>query len=466
MNRKCLCILLCVLLAFGQSLAIFAEQIQMPSTEPGQIQQTAAEQQNAEMEAQLELSALPLYDRYLVKLKPTNSLAAANTTLNAAVEAALPAAKEAADMQVQEVLTEKQVTDTELFDLAETPAYTVEEQSPELLTVSLTEKVDAAAFAQELSSNAQIEYIQPDYTLELASEVVLDLDLSELEPAETAAPPATGAPKIDMEITPEPLPTAEETPVIIPEPEETPAPTSTPAADPIVAVIDAGVDVAHYGLIGHILPGYDFVNNAELTYDFSRKNEYIHGTHIAGIIAQNAPEAQILPLKVFEHGRAYTSDIIRAIEYAEEHGASVVNMSFGGTDNNRALKEAMQASGMVFVCAAGNARTDVEETPVYPACFDLENIISVASLNVDKGFSYYSNYGTESVDIAAVGRDVYSMWPEGAYGEMSGTSMGRHRLVRGLRWRCRGAVRRRRRQCWIARRGWRIWAIRWRTEGV
>lgn len=171
--------------------------------------------------------------------------------------------------------------------------------------------------------------------------------------------------------------------------------------------------MAHYGLVEQMLPGYDFVNHTELTYDFSRKSEYMHGTHIAGIIAQNAPETQILPLKVFEYGRAYTSDIIRAIEYAEEHGASVVNMSFGGTDDNRALREAMAASDMLFVCAAGNHRLDVEETPIYPACFDLDNIISVASLNRDLGFSYYSNYGTESVDIAAVGRDVYSMWPGG-----------------------------------------------------
>ena len=166
MNRKCLCVLLCLLLAFGQTLAIFAEQVQQSATEPGQIQQTAAEQQIAKMEAQLELELeqLPLYDRNIVKLKPTNSLAAANTTLNAAVEAAIPAAKQAANTQVQEVLTEKQITeDTELFDLTETPTYTVDEQSAELLTVTLTEKVDAAAFTAELADNAQIEYIQPDY---------------------------------------------------------------------------------------------------------------------------------------------------------------------------------------------------------------------------------------------------------------------------------------------------------------
>ena len=440
MKKKLTCLLLCVLLAMGQVQAAAPEQAQQPTTQP-----TAAEQQMAEMEAELELSQLPLYDRYIVKLKPTNSLAAVNTTLNAAVEAAIPAAKQAANTQVQAVLDAVQVDETEAFDLAETPSYTVDEQSAELLTVTLTEKVDAAAFTAELSGNAQIEYIQPDYTLELASDVVLDLDLSELTPAGTpvpavtAAPEATSTPEIGIEITPvqTPIPEATLEPEETPEPapdvtaEPTPEATPTPAAAPVVAVIDAGIDVAHHGLIEQMLPGYDFVNNTELVYDSSKKDEYYHGTHVAGVIAQNAPTAQILPLKVFEHGRAYTSDVIRAIEYAEEHGASIVNMSFGGADDNRALREAMQERNMLFVCAAGNARTDVEEAPVYPACFDLENIISVASLNQDLGFSYYSNYGTESVDIAAVGRDVYSMWPESAYGTMSGTSQAAAQVSAG-----------------------------------
>ncbi|HIV03231.1 MAG TPA: S8 family serine peptidase, partial [Candidatus Aphodoplasma excrementigallinarum] len=438
MKKKLTSLLLCILLAMGQVQAAAPQQ---------SVEQPLQSLQQAELlerEAELELEQLPLYDRYIVKLKPTNSLAAAaNTTLDAAVEAAIPAAKQAANVQVQAVLDDKQVDETEAFDLAETPAYTVDEQSAELLTVTLTEKVDAAAFTAELADNAQIEYIQPDYTLELASEVVLDLDLSELTPAGapvpavTAAPEATSTPEIDIEITPETTqrPEAavepEETPGPAPDVTAEPTPEATPAAAPIVAVIDAGVDVAHHGLTAQMLPGYDFVNNTELVYDSSKKDEYYHGTHVAGVIAQNAPTAQILPLKVFEYGRAYTSDILRAIEYAQEHGASIVNMSFGGADDNRALKEAMAASDMLFVCAAGNARTDVEEAPVYPACFDLDNIISVASLNQDLGFSYYSNYGTESVDIAAVGRDVYSMWPEGEYGEMSGTSQAAAQVSAG-----------------------------------
>ena len=166
MNKKCLCILLCVLLAFGQTLAIFAEQMQQSATEPGQIQQTVLKQQTAEMEAQREISQLPLYDRYIVKLKSGNiALFSAETpteSINANIQSALPVAKSAANAQVQAVLDEKQLDEIALFDLAETPAYTVEEQSPELLTVMLTEKVDAAAFTAELADNAQIVYIQPD----------------------------------------------------------------------------------------------------------------------------------------------------------------------------------------------------------------------------------------------------------------------------------------------------------------
>ena len=60
---------------------------------------------------------------------------------------------------------------------------------------------------------------------------------------------------------------------------------------------------------------------------------------------------------------------------------------------------------------------------MYPAAFGADNIISVASLNGDDGFSYYSNYSANLVDIAALGRDVYNTLPDDTYGLQSGTSM-------------------------------------------
>ena len=107
-----------------------------------------------------------------------------------------------------------------------------------------------------------------------------------------------------------------------------------------------------------------------------------------------------MPLKVFENGTAYTSDIIEAINYAEENGASIVNCSWGCTEENLALKETMENSDMTFVCAVGNNRLNLIETPIYPACYDLDNIISVTSVNNDGGLSYFSNYG--DVDISAL----------------------------------------------------------------
>ncbi len=189
-----------------------------------------------------------------------------------------------------------------------------------------------------------------------------------------------------------------------------------------VALIDTGVDITHSALQDNMVTGWDFFNNTELTYSAETSSDSMHGTHVAGIISQVAPNSKIIPLKVFENGKAYTSDIIKAIEYAEEKGADIVNCSWGNSSENPALKEAMENSNMFFVAAAGNNRMNLDETPVYPASYGLDNIISVASVNQDGGMSYFSNYG-ESVDIAAWGRDVYSTIPNNEYGNMNGTSM-------------------------------------------
>ena len=148
----------------------------------------------------------------------------------------------------------------------------------------------------------------------------------------------------------------------------------------------------------------------------------VHGTHIAGIIAKAAPNAKIMPLQVFDNGEAYTSDIIRAIEYAKEHGADIVNMSFGSSEGNLALYQAMEASDMFYVCAAGNGRKNISEDQVYPASYALDNSISVGAVISDGNMAYFSNYG-EAVDIAALGKNIKSTFPDGSYGTMSGTSM-------------------------------------------
>lgn len=307
--------------------------------------------------------------------------------------------------------------------------------------IELGQKVSPDVFMEEMEE--VVAYIQPDYQLEFASEdtVQIEVELEDASIAEsettveevvsTAEPVGTEEP-IPPEVTEQPIltPNPTEEPEITAEPEpteqpsepaETPEPTEQPALTTKVALIDGGVDINHKAFEGRIVNAWDFVEDKALTYNAAYSDQYYHGTHVAGIIAEVAPNAAIMPLKVFDQGRAYTSDIVDAIEYAQAHGAAIVNCSWGSTDNNPILKEAMERADMLFICAAGNNRVDLEETPIYPACFDLENSLSVASANSDSGLSYFSNYG--DVDIAARGREVISAWPENQYGEMSGTSM-------------------------------------------
>ena len=223
----------------------------------------------------------------------------------------------------------------------------------------------------------------------------------------------------------------------------------------IVAVIDTGVDIYHEDLGGNIwknageiegngldddnngyiddVNGWNFAEQTNVVYNSADAAGDTHGTHIAGIIAAMkdngkgiagvAPSSKIMPLKVFKNGQAYTSDIISAIEYAESMDAAIVNCSWGGNEENPALKEAIQDSDILFVCAAGNSSTDIDTTPIYPAAYDCDNIISVASVDRYGTLSSFSNYGVSDTDVAAPGEEILSTLPGNAYGLNSGTSM-------------------------------------------
>ena len=219
--------------------------------------------------------------------------------------------------------------------------------------------------------------------------------------------------------------------------------------DIVVAVIDTGIYAEHEALKEKIwvnsseradetdndgngfvddVSGWDFVNNMPITYDESKIVDYSHGTHIAGIISGESAEikgvhsnAKIMPLKAFENGSAYTADIIRAIEYADMMGASIVNCSFGSCNENRALKDTIADCDMIFVCAAGNYAADIKEKPFYPALYDFENVISVSASDDNGEIAFFSNYG-DTIDITAPGYSIRSSVPENEYGNSSGTS--------------------------------------------
>jgi len=220
----------------------------------------------------------------------------------------------------------------------------------------------------------------------------------------------------------------------------------------LVAVLDTGIDTNHNALSGSIfvnpnesnnnldndgngyigdISGWDFINDNNIVNSSENMLDQWHGTHVAGLIAASgssqapgtAPNAKILPLKIFENGVAYTSDILEAIEYAESMGAQIVNCSWGTPNENLALKEAMLRSDMLFVCAAGNRLTNNDITPVYPASYDLPNVISVGSVDSSGKLSRFSNFGPNSVDVSAPGSNLNVLTIENGYIRNSGTSL-------------------------------------------
>ena len=232
----------------------------------------------------------------------------------------------------------------------------------------------------------------------------------------------------------------------------------------IVAVIDTGIDINHEDLSENI-----WVNPGETGFDSKGKNKasngidddgngfiddvhgwnfvsnnndlkdnHGHGTHIAGIIGAIggnkkgisgiAPEVSLMIIKYFDPKVQNTDNLkntINAIKYAVKMGANVINYSGGGTEYSKeefeAVKEA-EKKGILFVAAAGNERSNSDQFHYYPADYKLSNIISVTALDPNREVLASSNYGTETVDLAAPGQNIISTLPDNSYGFMTGTS--------------------------------------------
>lgn len=234
----------------------------------------------------------------------------------------------------------------------------------------------------------------------------------------------------------------------------------------LVAVIDDGVDVSHVELAnrawknpgesgggketngidddgnGYVddVNGWDFYHDDKTVHD---RDMDFHGTHVAGTIAASvnglgvvgvAPNVKVMALKFLSDddgdgsSTSSTSDAIDAIQYAKSKGAKLSNNSWGGGPYNQALKDAIDASGQLFVASAGNGGFDGigdnnDATPSYPASYNSANILAVAAVNNRGNLGSFSNYGATSVDISAPGVDVLSAYPGDFLAWLSGTSM-------------------------------------------
>ena len=232
------------------------------------------------------------------------------------------------------------------------------------------------------------------------------------------------------------------------------------ARDVVVAVIDSGVAMANDVLrfprffngrlqiidvpftrstdivsTNRLVSPYDFMYEDTLPYDMDG-----HGTHVTGTVGQLANaesgvgvayNARIMPLKVclgewevlfalaedgistlppaFAGGVCFASDEARAVRYAADNGAKVINMSLGGTTPSSATESALQyaVSRGAFVSISGGNRFDEGNRAGYPALYarDINGVMAVAAVGQDLNRAYYSTTG-DFIEIAAPGGNV------------------------------------------------------------
>jgi subtilisin family serine protease len=206
---------------------------------------------------------------------------------------------------------------------------------------------------------------------------------------------------------------------------------ATSAANVIVAVVDTGIRYTHQDLAANLWvnpadgsPGFNVTDNGYAAND--PWDDYGHGSHVAGIIGATTDNGmgiagicwnvQLMACKFLDSsGQGTISGAIDCLDFAREHGAKVVNASWGSfTFISQALHDAIASlrdADIIFVAAAGNSGVNNDVTPLYPASYsDLDNVISVAATDDRDRLTSWSDYGATNVDLAAPGADIVSCW--------------------------------------------------------
>lgn len=230
---------------------------------------------------------------------------------------------------------------------------------------------------------------------------------------------------------------------------------TTGSREVIIAITDTGMDTSHVDLKDNVwrneseskgkagvdddgngyvddITGWDFASGDNDPTD----DLHMHGTHVAGIAGASGDNAvgiagvswrsRLMPLKIIHGGEGELFAAVKAIEYAANMGAKVINASWGGDPYSEALRDAIRYAGdkgALFVAAAGNSSGDNDQKPVYPASYDLPNLISVAAITHKGALAGFSCYGKRSVQLAAPGDHILSAVVGDRWELWSGTSM-------------------------------------------
>ncbi|MBT6121056.1 S8 family serine peptidase, partial [bacterium] len=228
----------------------------------------------------------------------------------------------------------------------------------------------------------------------------------------------------------------------------------------LVAIVDSGIDIYHEDLDGKIaingnevlngidddfngviddIYGYNFSGYFEGGGSNSITDGFGHGTHISGIIASKVgngvgikginPNVKLLAVPFLNRfGFGTQVDAARAIQYAVDRGAKIINCSWGYTSDSALMRESFEYAferGVIVIAAVGNGSSTKLE---YPAAYD--ESIGVGSTNLDGNRSSFSNYG-EQLDFLTYGEKIYSLLPNNRYAYKSGSSQSTA-IVTGL----------------------------------
>lgn len=203
----------------------------------------------------------------------------------------------------------------------------------------------------------------------------------------------------------------------------------------IVAVLDSGFEVNHQDMAGKFIAGFDFMDNDTNPMWVGSP----HGVETSGCVAAATNNGigiaavgyncRVMPIRVGDTGIP-TANSIAGMMYAADHGAKVINMSYGGPTNQQSEKDASDYAwnkGCVIVASAGNSG-DQGNLISYPA--DYPHVISVGATDSNDQKASFTQFGPW-VEVAAPGVNVMTTMPNNQYGGADGTSFSSP-IVAGL----------------------------------